>query len=223
MSNRHTKILINTKYIFVLLIYSTIHSCTIPTEDRYIIFLHGRHLETHDLIELHTEYGRMEYNEILSAFNKRGLKVLSQKRSSNVNTRDYALKIISQVDSLMLEGIPPQNITIAGASKGGYIAQYISTFSNNPDLNLVFIASFRKEDIHNLEDINYCGKILTIYENSDLFGVSAIQRKINSTCKIEQFKEIELTTGLKHGFLIKALDEWIEPTSQWAKGNFKID
>ncbi len=90
-------------------------------------------------------------------------------------------------------------------------------------MNFVFIASFRDGDIENIPEINYCGNILTIYEKSDAYGVSAISRKETSTCEIKHFKEIELNTGMGHGFLFKPLNEWIEPTLKWANGNYDLD
>jgi len=188
--------------------------------DKFIFFLHNRFLETHNLNESHPEFGRTEYEEIISEFKKSGFNVISEKRNGNVNAREYALKIVKQIDSLKNNGIDPDKITIVGTSKGGYIAQYVSTLANNPDLNFVFIASFRQSDIENIPDLNYCGNILTIYEKTDPFGVSAIERKENSSCDIKNFKEIELNTGLHHGFLFKPLEEWIQPTIKWANGNY---
>lgn len=196
--------------IKLLIITITLHFltyCQNKKENRFIFFFHNRFLETHTLNEIHKEYGRTEYNEIITEFKKSGFKVLSEKRNGNTNTREYAIGIVKQIDSLIKQGTKPNNITIVGTSKGGYIAQYVSTLANNPDLNFVFIASFRRSDIENIPEINYCGNILTIYEKSDPFGVSAIERKNTSTCQIKNFKEIELNTGMKHGFLFKPLKE----------------
>lgn len=188
--------------------------------DRFIFFLHNRFLEEHELSELHPEFGRTEYKEIITEFEKSGFKVISEKRTGNVNAREYAIGIVRQIDSLIEKGVEPKKITVVGTSKGGYIAQYVSTLANNPSLNFVFIACFRDNDIEDIPEINYCGNILTIYEMSDPFGVSALERKKTSTCKIKHFKEIELNTRLGHGFLFKPLKEWIEPTINWAKGNY---
>ncbi|SHG74377.1 hypothetical protein SAMN05444483_12616 [Salegentibacter echinorum] len=199
---------------------STLYACGQSNDDRFIFFLHNRFLEEHGLDESHPEFGRIEYEEILEEFEKEGLKVISEKRNGNVNARNYALKIETQIDSLISNGTDPEKITVVGTSKGGYIAQYVSTFANNPKLNFVFVASYRNTDLEAIPEINYCGNILTIYEESDPFGVSAIKRKENSSCKIRHFKEVELSTGLGHGFLLKPLKEWIEPTIEWAKGNY---
>jgi hypothetical protein len=83
-----------------------------------------------------------------------------------------------------------------------YIAQFVSTFAKNSDLNFVFIGSFQDSDIEEFASINFCGNILTIYEKTDIYGVTAIERKKTSKLKIKKFKEIELNTGLKHGFYI---------------------
>ncbi|MAK36677.1 MAG: alpha/beta hydrolase, partial [Flavobacteriaceae bacterium] len=131
--------------------------------------------------------------------------------------------IVTQVDSLLKQGVLAKNITVVGTSKGGYIAQYVSTIANNPELNFVFIASFQDADIENIPDINFCGNILNIYERSDSFGVSALARKNSSRCELANFKEIELNTGLGHGFLFKPMKAWIEPPIQWAKGNYTLD
>jgi hypothetical protein len=180
-------------------------------------------LETHELHEPHPTFGRVEYNEIITRFEDSGFEVISEKRKENVNTREYALKVVAQIGSLIEHGTNPSSITIIGTSKGGYIAQYVSTLANNPDLNYVFIGSFQNSDIHNIPEINFCGNILTIFEKSDPFSVSAIERKKLSTCTIKNFKEIEVNTGLGHGFLFKPLDVWIEPAIQWANGNYTID
>lgn len=206
-----------------ILFYSTLLACEKNKEDRFIFFLHNRFLEEHGLDESHPEFGRTEYKEILAEFEKNGLNVISEKRNRNVNAREYATGIVDQIDSLIKNGIEPGKITIVGTSKGGYIAQYVSTLANNPELNFVFVASFTNSDLENIPEINFCGNILNIYEKTDPFGVSAIERKENSTCEIKNFKEIELNTGMGHGFLFKPLKEWIEPTIKWANGNYKLE
>ncbi len=206
-----------------ILFCSFMFTCGTQNDDRFLFFLHNRFLEEHDLNELHPEFGRTEYNEIIAEFNNSGFKVISEKRNGNVNARDYAVGIVTQIDSLIKIGVEPQKITVVGTSKGGYIAQYVSTLTNNQNLNFVFIASFRNNDIQNIPEINYCGNILTIYEKSDSFGVSALEREKTSSCEIKHFKEIELNTGMGHGFLFQPLKEWIEPTIKWASGNYKTE
>lgn len=206
--------------LIVIIFSSLFFTCDSEPDDRFIFFLHNRFLETHQLNELHPQYGKTKYKEIISAFEDNGFKVISEIRTENVNARNYAITVVNQIDSLMANGVEAKNITVIGTSKGGYIAQYVSTLANNSNLNFVFVASFRHQDIQNIPEINYCGHILNIYEKTDVFGVSAIERKNNSTCTIEHYKDIELNTGLGHGFLFKPLKEWIEPSLKWANGKY---
>jgi len=195
-----------------------------PNEDqRYIFFFHNKFIEENDLNVAHPEYGKAEYNEILASFRKDNFIVFSEIRKKNTNAYDYAEKIVKQIKKLLKKGVSPNKITVIGTSKGGYIAQYVSTLLANPDVNFVFIGCFRDVDIEEIPDINFCGNILTIYEKSDIYGVSAIKRKETSKLKVNQFKEIELNTNLKHGFLYKALDEWIVPAKKWANGNYTLN
>ncbi|MDQ8014858.1 MAG: alpha/beta hydrolase [Flavobacterium nitrogenifigens] len=196
---------------------------TINKDQRYIFFFHNKFVEENDLNVAHPEYGKAEYNEILESFRKDNFIVFSEKRKKNTNSAEYAEKMAKQIKKLIKKGVPPNHITVIGTSQGGYIAQFVSTYLSNPDLNFVFIGCFMDTDIQQITDINWCGNILTIYEKSDIYGVSAIKRKETSKCKIEHFKEIELNTGLKHGFLYKAADNWIAPSKKWANGNYDLN
>ncbi len=192
-------------------------------ENNYIFFLHNKFLEENPDGTYEPKYGvKMEYNEILKSFRKDGFVVFSEKRKLKANWIESAEKIKYQIDSLISKGIEPNKITVIGTSKGGYIAQLVSTIAKNPDLNFVFIGSFQNSDIEEIPEINFCGNILTIYEKSDEYGVSAVKRKELSKLKINHFREIELNTGLKHGFLYIASDEWLKPSKMWAKQNYEL-
>ena len=200
---------------------TTIGSQDNEKQNRYIFFLHNRFLEENDLQAAHPEYGKVNYNEIIQSFKDDGFIVISEKRNPSTDVKLYARKVVSQMDSLGKIGIKPSQITVIGTSKGGYIAQYVSTFFANPEANYVFIGCFQDSDIVNMPDINFCGNILTIYEKTDRLGVSAIKRKETSKLKVNQFKEIELDTKLKHGFLYRALPQWINPSKRWARQDFR--
>ena len=118
-------------------------ACQVQKEQEYIFFLHNAFLETHGLEEEHPEYGKTEYREIIHAFEKEGFTVISEKRPGKVDTKEYASLVTAQIDSLLRSGVSPTKITVIGTSKGGYIAQYVSTYTKNPDVNYVFIASYR--------------------------------------------------------------------------------
>lgn len=213
----------NFKVFFILLALLNMYSSYSQEKEKHLFFLHDRFLETNSLEDKHPDYGKIEYTEILEAFRKEGFRVISEKRNGDVNARNYAVTVVNQIDSLVSLGVMPADITVVGTSKGGYIAQYVSTLAANPNLNFVFIGSYTDADIENIPQINFCGNILTIYEKTDPAGVSAIERKRTSSLEINHFKEIELHTGLNHGFLFKALPAWIEPTVEWANGNYQLE
>jgi len=218
-----------SKFLFSFLLIFSLVQTGVSQEDklnknqRYIFFLHNAFIEENPLNVEHPEYGRAEYNEILESFRKDNFVVFSEIRSKNTSGAKYAKKIEKQVKTLLKKGVSPNDITVVGTSRGGYIAQYVSTYLSNPDVNFVFIGCFRDSDMEQIPDINFCGNILTIYEKSDIYGVSAVKRKENSKCKINHFKEIELNTGKKHGFLYKADDNWLAPSKKWANGNYDMN
>lgn len=218
--------LISIIFLSVLIIHLNCYSKATKnntTERKYIFFLHNKFLEENPDGTYESNYGvKAEYSKILESFRKDGFVVISEKRKSKTNWIEYAQKVKIQVDSLILQGVKPNDITIIGTSKGGYIAQYVSTIAKEPSLNFVFIGAYQNSDIEDTPEIEFCGNILNIYEKSDEYGVSAIRRKELSKLPVPHFREIELNNGLKHGFLYIASDEWIKPCKMWANGNYEL-
>lgn len=188
-------------------------------QKQYIFFLHNKFLEGHSGDEAHPKYGIVEYEKMLHELKDSSNIVLFEKRKPNTDPAVYALKIKKQIDQLIKKGIKAENIAVVGTSQGGYIAQYISYYAKNPELKFVFIgASFKDDSLEKDENFRLYGKILSITEKSDDGHVPLSKEERFIRSDIKSFKEIELNTGLNHGFLFKALDAWIIPTKEWIYG-----
>lgn len=187
---------------------------------RYVFFLHNKFIEGHAPEEAHPDYGVAEYNEILDFFTAQNFVVVSEKRPKDTDVKIYAQKVAGQIDSLLKRHVRASQITVIGTSKGGYIAQYVSSQLKNKDLNYVFIGCCAEEDVSGAPDINFCGNVLSIYEKSDSLAQSCQNMKVRSSNVVGRFSEIELNTGLKHGFLFKALPEWLIPSAAWARQEY---
>lgn len=203
------------KKLFVLFFSLGIFCCA---AQNYIFYLHGRIVEIQGAkaVDEVNGYGAYKYNEILDSLRKNKTIVISEVRPKDTDVKLYALKVKVQIDSLLKLGIPPERITVIGASKGSAIAMYTSSLLKNKSVNFVFMAACYPTD--NASDLNFYGNILSIYEKSDGAG-SCLSLKNKST-GINHYKEIELNTGMRHGFLYKPLNEWIVPAKQWAAGNY---
>ncbi len=217
-----TKLCLLTAYYLLLNIPAFCKHTSADTTQKYIYFFHNKFFESNDSNAVHPEYGKVEYAKIIESFKTDGFIVFSEKRLANTDIKLYAKEQAKHIDSLIKTGVKPSNITVIGTSKGGYIAQYVSTYLANPAINFVFIGCFNNADLAELPEIQFCGNILYIYEKTDAFASSAIARKTTSKLKINHYKEIALNTGLKHGFLFKALAVWIEPSKMWANQNYQL-
>lgn len=200
-------------YLVLLLIYAGQ-----LTAQKQLIFLHNRWVEDHALDEAHPDFGICEWQAIKDHFVSEGFQLTAEIRPSGTDIRQYAAKVVRQIDSLIDAGTAPSDITVVGTSKGGFIAMFTSSLLQNPSVNFVFIGCCFENLIEEQPDLQFCGRILSIFEESDEWSQSCRRAKRHSRSKISQFKELKLKTGLRHGFLFKALPEWLEPSVQWAKG-----
>ncbi len=190
------------------------------TQTKYVFFLHNKFLEGHSLKESHPKYGPATYTAILEKLQSTNSVILSEKRKPGTDPKIYAKKMILKIDSLHNYGVPYDHISIVGTSQGGYIAQYISYYAKNPDLKFVFIgASFKNDSMNEDREFQLYGKILSINEKTDV-GAEPLSRQLRfKNSDLKSFKEITLNTGLEHGFLFRASDEWIMPTKAWINNN----
>jgi hypothetical protein len=183
-------------------------------KSHYLIYIPGYIVEPTNTRPVSPKFGVYEYEQILDAFKKNGFIVLSEPRKKDPDIEPYAKNVAEQIRGLLKSGVPAKHITIVGASQGSWIAMLTSTYLQNRDLNFVFIAACSADPAF-LNLVNLHGNILSIYERTDLAQTCQDYRK--DATGVNDWKEVEVNTGLKHGFLFRPLKEWTEPTIAWAK------
>jgi uncharacterized protein (DUF1697 family) len=186
----------------------------INTSARYLFYVSGYIVADGNTRPNSPKFGVYEYQQILDTFKDRGFVVISEARKQSTEIEPYAAKVAAQVKQLLKAGVPPRNITVVGASQGGWIAMLVSTYVANRDVNYVFIAVCASDDGF-LKATNLHGNVLFISERTDLPG--SCQRFRDDATGISDYNSIEVNTGLKHGFLYRPLKEWVEPAVEWAQ------
>jgi len=181
---------------------------------RYLFYLSGYIVESRNTRPVSPQFGPYEYSQILHTFADSGFVVISEAREKNPDIQPYARKVAEQARQLLKAGVPPKHITVVGASQGAWIAMLTSTYLKNRKVNFVFIAAC-SADKGFLDMVNLHGNILSIYERTDV-AQSCSDYRADAT-GISDWKEVEVNTGLKHGFLFRPMKEWVEPTIAWGK------
>ncbi|HET7601536.1 MAG TPA: hypothetical protein VFK36_00875, partial [Gemmatimonadales bacterium] len=127
-----------------------------------------------------------------------------------------ASRIVHQVDSLLALGVAPENVTVVGFSKGGWIAILASSKLQNPRLGFVFMGACGPWS-NDAADLHVSGRMLSLIETSDTLGFSCapmLGRKAPNSVS----REIALSLGLGHGTFYQPRSAWLAPTLAWARG-----
>jgi hypothetical protein len=194
---------------------------TIDPDGKYLFYLHGKIIEDQGIPAVSPDFGEYEYEAILEKFAGYGFTVISEPRPINTDGVEYAKKVANQVQALLDGGIPPENITVVGASKGGGIAIYASNLIGNPDVRYVIMAICSPEEIAGLKQsgISLSGRVLSIYDSADNLAGSCQELFDYSKGKgLSEFREVVLHVGTGHGILYQPLKEWVQPVVNWAQG-----
>ena len=191
----------------------------VDPSSRYLFYLHGQIIEDQGLPATSPVFGDYEYEAILQKLSSYGFVVISEQRPKNTDSVAYAHRINEQVAALLDDGVPAQNITVVGASKGAGITVYASHFMANEKINYVLLAICNPGNVQAFKQgqIGLFGNVLSIYDASDELAGSCQELFSFSEGKgLANFDEIVLNIGTGHGILYQPLDEWVLPTVEWA-------
>jgi hypothetical protein len=151
--------------------------------------------------------------------------VISEIRSQATKLDKYAGKIARQVKILLANGIPPEQITVAGFSKGAAIALLVSSKLKNPGINFVVMGgcghngSCVRKNYNRLlaNSVQFMqGRFLNIY---DVFEkkCSDCQEILENVSAKATLKEIKVKNGLGHSLFYRPRTDWFEPVVEWIK------
>jgi putative hemolysin len=189
---------------------------------KYLFYLHGKLIEDQGLPAVSPDFGEYQYAEILQVLSGHGFRVISEVRPRDTDPQKYAQHVAEQVGVLLAAGIPAENITVVGASKGAGITLFVSNLVENEAINYVPMAICAPENVTDLINarIALYGNLLSIYDSVDTFAGSCADLFAYSEGKgIARHAEIVLNLGMGHGILYQPLDEWVKPVVAWAGGN----
>lgn len=186
----------------------------------YLFYLHGKIIEDQGLAAISPDFGEYEYEAILEKLERQGFEVISEQRSRDTDPEEYARKTEKQIGVLKDAGVPSENITVVGASKGAGIAAIISSFLQDSNMNFVLLAFCSPDAVRELlqNQTTLYGNVLAIRDSvDDLSGSCQELFDASEGRGLGRHKEIVLDIGTGHGILYEPLDEWIQPTVDWAK------
>ena len=180
---------------------------------RYVIYLHGKIIEDQGRRPTHARWGTYEYQQILDRLAADDLVVVSEQRPPMTDMDIFARHVADQVQALLRAGVPPEQVSVVGFSKGGGIAIRTAALLQNHRINFVFLAACGDGDFSG-SDIKVSGRILSVYEASDEGGRSCQSLFAKSGATGER-SEVRINLGEEHGAFFRPHQEWLTPVLRW--------
>jgi pimeloyl-ACP methyl ester carboxylesterase len=192
-----------------------------PATPRHLIYLHGRIVQDQQSARpQHPRFGYYEMEAILAAFRDRGFAVSGEIRPKSASIADSADRVVAQVRRLLDSGVPPEHVTVVGASMGAGIALVAAARLQEPRLRLAVLGACLSGSIREMlaqGGTGPSGHVLSIREASDELTEPCPSWKTEpGRLPALEAREIVLHTGLGHGFLYRPLTEWVDPVLEWA-------
>ncbi len=180
---------------------------------KHVFYLHGMIIEVQGVNAVSDVFGPYKYSGIVDSLNAAGYQVHSEVRTAEMDFNAFCQKVSWEIDQLILDGVLPRAITVIGASKGAMMAMQISDLNKHP-VNYVLLGA-NSDSTEQRFDWKLNGHILGIYEKSDTVGGKDYSYWINRSPEAKEFEQLEINTGLGHGFLYRPIKEWLGPAKAW--------
>ena len=175
----------------------------------YVFYLHGKIIEDAGPRPNHPRLGVYEYEAILQNLKERGYTVIAEQRKANTKVGAYALGIAAQINRLLGQSVPADHIAVVGFSKGGRIAQAVSTRLES-SIRFVLLASCAKSR----RGPPLRGRVLSIREKSD-GAAGSCNALFARSPDIDEYKEVVIEIGGGHGAFYKPNNAWLGPLGEW--------
>jgi predicted esterase len=182
-----------------------------PTAN-YLLFLHNYYVETKG------PDGDCKYYDILKAFADKGFIVVSELRPKDATVTEWAKKTEANIQKILDAGVPQEQITVAGHSKGAVIAIQAASLLGKPKINYVILAGCGIESLSSAyPDFSQLkGNFLSVYATSDKVA-SSCSTAFSQAKQDVLLKEIVLESPAGHQLFFKPTDVWFEPIVGWLK------
>lgn len=185
----------------------------IHPDERYVIYSHGRIVEGSDEKPVSPEYGLYDFPAVKQAlFEGAGFNLIAPHRPKDADFQTHALLLESWVRRLVEAGVKPSRITLIGFSRGGNMTARASAGLRDLGINTAILAICLNGDAPADPPLVLGGRVLSIYETSDVVGSCA---KLGQRGKLSSFEEVAISTGRRHGAFFQPLPQWLVPLKNW--------
>ena len=200
---------------FMLFIWLAVmtSSCQQEKDMKQVFYLHGMIVEVQGVNAVSEQFGPYEYHAIVDALKDAGYEVHAEVRTTQTDFNRFCKKISLQIDELVRKGFSPRDITVIGASKGAQMAMQISDLNEHPVNYVLLGANSDRLEGHYAWELH--GHILGIYEASDQIAPKDYTYWINRSPDAREFEQLQINTGLGHGFLYTPNEAWMGPAKAW--------
>jgi len=185
------------------------------TATKHLFYLHGRIVAEQGVEAVSERFGPYEYRAILAALGSTGAQLHAEVRTPTTDFGAFCAKVSGQIDSLISAGVAPADITVVGASQGALMAMQVSDMNRQP-INYVLLGASNPA-IAAENDWALHGRVLGIYETSDQIAGGNYDHWVANSPEAITFEQLQLNTGLGHGFIYRPMPEWVEPAKNWIK------
>lgn len=189
----------------------------------HLVYLHGRVVQDQQSARaVHPAFGVYDLEAIVAAFRARGFTVHAAIRPKAETIDVSAAKTATEIRALVEAGVPIERIALVGASMGASIALEAAELLAMPELRVVLLGACLAPNVEALRAAGGrgpSGRVLAVREASDenTDGCARWSERANGAAL--QGRELEIDTGLRHGFLYRPHAAWLDPTVAWLRSD----
>lgn len=181
----------------------------------YVFYSHGFIVEGKQTNPVHPRWGEYDFPAVAKAIADNGIDVIAYHRPKGSDFTAYSLQLAAQVRDLLSKGVPANQITLLGFSRGGRITAHASHALSKTPVNTIILAGCGAWVMKGEPWVKITGAFLSVVEDTDDVGTCQLLK--NRSKAVQGYDEININTGKEHGAFYQPRPEWLLPVVNWIK------
>lgn len=189
----------------------------------YLFYQHAKVMEQQGIPARHEKFGEYAYLAILKRLHAQNLNVIAEWRPAGAKLHAYAFRVARKVTKLIENGVPANNITVAGVDKGGKLTLLVASYVGDARVNYVILGGCPANEQKARELVEQ----FELMPNGRILSIRDLGHQASGSCRPLlteaeqglQYHDLDLSSGLGQKLFYTPDRRWIQPLVSWARGS----
>lgn len=179
----------------------------------YVFYMHGMKFGKGETVFEDDLLGVYDHTKMVASLKDPAYHLIAYIRPPKEEVLDAARQLSHEVQALLGEGVPPEQITLVGFSGGGMVVVFAASILERSKINVALLAGCGGPVAWD-SSLKIWGRVFSLYDDDDT-KVTSCKGLAERSEGVSGFKEVVLKTEKGHSLFFDPSDKWLPKLKEW--------